>query len=284
MARHRVTQQPSSHATTLLMATVLLVPIAAILMSWRLAAASSIKSSDAPSVNEMRLFTAEELSSFTGRGGAPIYIAILGDVFDVSTGRKHYAAGHGYAHFAGRDGSRAFATGDSGGQGLTDSIEALQWEDLEAIAGWHKFYMEHDNYTHVGMVVGRHYDVNGVKITEGGFPWEALQLRNELAEERKRTLPDCNSRWSSDKGSEVWCTTMSGGIEREWVGVPRIYDPALDTVVLAADAATGQDGGASKLPTRCVCAPPEEVARAAPHLQVYEGCDPRAATCMVPQM
>lgn len=39
-------------------------------------------------------------------------LSILGEVFDVSKGAKHYGRGGGYQGFTGRDASRAFVTGD----------------------------------------------------------------------------------------------------------------------------------------------------------------------------
>lgn len=48
-----------------------------------------------------KLFTKEELSKFTGRDNTPVYLAILGEVFDVSSGRKHYGEGGGYHFFSG---------------------------------------------------------------------------------------------------------------------------------------------------------------------------------------
>lgn len=279
----RRSAQPSGSATTVLLASVVFVPIIAVLMSWSLLAHSSSPPSQPAG---QRLFTPEELLPYNGKDGKPIYIAILGDIFDVSTGRKHYATGQGYAHFAGRDGSRSFATGESEADGLTDDVKGLKWDELEAIADWHKFYVDHETYTPVGKVVGRHYDASGVRNAEGGFPWDALRLRRSVAKERRQALPDCNSRWSSDKGSEVWCTSKSGGIERDWVGVPRIYSPALDVIVLAAESATGQaegsETGAINLPERCACVTMQDAARKPPHLRAYEGCEPKATTCKVP--
>ena len=49
-----------------------------------------------------RLFTKEELSKFTGADEGDVYIAILGDVFDVTKGRKHYGIGGGYEFFSGK--------------------------------------------------------------------------------------------------------------------------------------------------------------------------------------
>lgn len=48
-----------------------------------------------------KLFTKEELTKFTGKDNSPVYLAILGDVFDVSKGRKHYGQGGGYHFFTG---------------------------------------------------------------------------------------------------------------------------------------------------------------------------------------
>lgn len=41
----------------------------------------------------------------------PIYIAILGDVYDVTEGRRIYGPGGYYSFFSGRDASRAYVTG-----------------------------------------------------------------------------------------------------------------------------------------------------------------------------
>ena len=37
-----------------------------------------------------RLLTAEQLKPFDGAGGRRIYLAILGSVYDVTAGAKHY--------------------------------------------------------------------------------------------------------------------------------------------------------------------------------------------------
>jgi len=39
-------------------------------------------------------------------------------VFDVTKGRKHYGPGGGYSFFSGRDGSRAFVSGDFTEEGV----------------------------------------------------------------------------------------------------------------------------------------------------------------------
>ena len=71
---------------------------------------SDAPSGDGSAAAGVRLFTAAELASSVG--DAPVLrLSILGSVFDVTKGRKHYGTGASYAFFAGRDGSRAFVTG-----------------------------------------------------------------------------------------------------------------------------------------------------------------------------
>lgn len=212
-----------------------------------------------------RIFTPDELAAFTKKG--PIYIAIIGDVYDVTTGRKHYGVGNSYEHFAGCDATAAYATGESEGEGLTDSVDGLDLEQLKSIAGWHKFYAEHETYTHVGVLVGRYYDEQG--RSREVFPWARIQEQETRAAVVKRSLPDCNSRWSQESGSEVWCTLRSGGIERAWVGVPRLYKPALDPA---------WEGGASGN-ERCACASDEQLSQ--PFLEAYPGCDASAERCFL---
>jgi hypothetical protein len=54
-----------------------------------------------------------------------LLLAVLGEVFDVSQGARHYAPGRSYAFFTGRDASRAFATGDFSEAGLIDDLDGL---------------------------------------------------------------------------------------------------------------------------------------------------------------
>ena len=60
-------------------------------------------------VNTLKLFTSSELSSLSS--SSKLFLAIGGEVFDVSAGKKFYGKGKGYGGFVGRDASRAFVTG-----------------------------------------------------------------------------------------------------------------------------------------------------------------------------
>ena len=43
-----------------------------------------------PPAAPQKLFTADELSTFNGKAGRPMYLSILGQVFDVSKGQRYY--------------------------------------------------------------------------------------------------------------------------------------------------------------------------------------------------
>lgn len=58
----------------------------------------SLGASNAP----VRMIGKSELSKYNGEVNSPgLYVAILGQVFDVNKGRKHYGPGGGYHFFSG---------------------------------------------------------------------------------------------------------------------------------------------------------------------------------------
>ncbi|CAI5977305.1 unnamed protein product [Closterium sp. NIES-64] len=141
---------------------------------------------------QQKLWSAEELAKYNGSTkGLPLLLGILGDVFDVTKGRKHYGKGQGYNHFAGRsepqgatselqgarDATRAFVSGNFSGDGLTDDLTGLSGEQCIGIADWRDFYFK--TYIHVGKLVGRFYD-------EQGKAKDVLGEFDELLKEGKR--------------------------------------------------------------------------------------------------
>lgn len=56
-----------------------------------------------------RLFVPGELARYRGGPGDPgLYLALLGRIYDVSSGRRHYEPGAHYSGFAGISGSRPY--------------------------------------------------------------------------------------------------------------------------------------------------------------------------------
>ncbi|XP_066058338.1 neuferricin [Chamaea fasciata] len=228
----------------------------------------------------VRLLSAAELRRYRGAPGQPgLYLALLGRVFDVQRGRKHYGPGGAYSGLAGRDATRAFASGDFTPAGLVDDVSGLSPPELLSIHSWLSFYR--DTYEPVGKLVGRFYDENGapteaLREAEAAIE-EALKFQAEN-EQKKQQFPPCNSEWSPAKGTRFWCSTESGGVHRDWAGVPRkLFSP----------------GGRG---SRCVCVrssgPPWGQPDSSqhsdtgdldhPHLQQYEGCQPLAEQCVLP--
>ncbi|XP_048412869.1 neuferricin isoform X2 [Stegostoma tigrinum] len=226
----------------------------------------------------VRLFTKSELSRYTGEKGSPgLYLAILGQVFDVKKGKKHYGPGGSYSFFSGRDACRAFVSGDFTENGLVDDVSGLSPSQILSLHEWLDFYKK--EYTFKGKLVGTYYNHNGeptqvlsdveLAVTQGRKLKAESELENNL-------FPPCNSEWSSAKGGRVWCSPHSGGVEREWAGVPRkLYRP----------------GSKSH---RCVCVrttgPPSNQPNSAqnrgdlenPSLQEYAGCHSLSVSCALP--
>ncbi|KAJ7964607.1 Membrane-associated progesterone-binding protein [Quillaja saponaria] len=206
-----------------------------------------------------RLFSVEELALHNGTDESlPILLGILGSVFDVSKGKSHYGIGGGYSHFAGRDASRAFVSGNFTGDGLTDSLRGLSSTEVKSIVEWRDFYYR--SYKYVGKLVGRYYENQGnptkyLKGVEAKAARGAQLLEKQKIEEAKQ--PSCNSRWSQDEGGEVWCD----------VGFPRLVQRPLEI------ALTG------KMSKRCACFREDQLDQSG--LEVYEGCDDLAKKCRV---
>lgn len=204
-----------------------------------------------------RIFTVEELSLYNGSDPQlPILLGVLGSVFDVTKGRSHYGPGGGYNHFAGRDASRAFVSGNFTGDGLTDTLRDLSSAQVKSVVDWRDFYFR--SYTYVGKLVGRYYDNDGnptkyLKGVEAKAARGAQLLEKQKNEEAK--IPDCNSRWSQDEGSEVWCDD----------GYPRLVQRPVEIAL------------SGKMSKRCACFQERELEQAG--LEVYKGCDYLAKKC-----
>ncbi len=56
-----------------------------------------------------RIFSIPELVRFQGKDDTPIYVALRGVVYDVSTGRGWYGPGSSYSLLAGHDASFCLA-------------------------------------------------------------------------------------------------------------------------------------------------------------------------------
>jgi len=99
--------------------------------------------------------------SKTGLNGSEIWLAIMGEVYDVSDGTEFYGSGEGYSFFAGRDASVAFVTGQFNEEGLKKSLEELEVNELRGVESWRVFYNKHEKYKFKGYLIGDLYDSHG---------------------------------------------------------------------------------------------------------------------------
>ncbi|XP_017268063.1 neuferricin [Kryptolebias marmoratus] len=211
------------------------------------------------------LLSRRELAQYDGEEGSRgLYLAILGRVFDVSKGHKHYGPGGAYHFMAGRDASLAFITGDFTERGLTDDVSSLSPLQVVALFDWLAFYQR--EYKSVGMLIGRFYNETGqpteALVNVEGLLAEGRHLKAQSEAEKVR-LPPCNSEWSTNRGGRVWCSPKSGGVIREWTGVPRrFFSPASSGV-------------------QCVCVKDASTAEEDPNLQKYDSCPAHADSCFV---
>ena len=175
-------------------------------------------------IPKVKVFTREELSNYKGEDGGNVYLALLGNVYDVTRGKRHYGPGGGYSFFSGIDGSAAYVTGEFNEKGLVDDISNLSNQDILGLEEWKSFY--ESDYTFVGIVEGSFYNKDGeVRDMMRTYKkkLEAAKLEKDLISSDKQLFPPCNSEWSQNKGGRVWCSKKSGGVARDWVGVPRMY-------------------------------------------------------------
>jgi len=163
-----------------------------------------------------------------------------------------------------RDSSRSYVTGAFDEKNAANSIEGLTPLQVADIWHWIDFYGKHAEYFYVGKLIGLYYDEKG-EPTENFHKLKAVLVEADkikAEEEAEKTkFPGCNSSWNEKDGGEVWCSDLSGGIKRNWAGVPRKLF---------------QRG---KTDYRCICASPKTISD--PHLKEYESCPPDSYRCKI---
>ncbi|XP_067393974.1 neuferricin isoform X3 [Emydura macquarii macquarii] len=177
----------------------------------------------------------------------------------------------------GKDASRAFVTGDFSEAGLVADLSGLSPSEMLAVRAWLAFYSQ--RYGLVGKLVGRFYDENGT-------PTEALKQAKAVIEEglkfkgqngEKKQFPPCNSEWSSTRGSRFWCSKQSGGVNRDWIGVPRkLYKPGSSDSHCVCVRTTGPPSGHLDSTEHSDRGDLDN-----PNVQEYNGCHPLADSCVL---
>ncbi|KAL0489582.1 steroid-binding protein [Acrasis kona] len=98
-------------------------------------------------------YTLEELSKFDGKDGRPIYMAVSGTVFNVSSKPEMYGPEGAYGLFSGKEATRGLAKSSLKVEDLQPfgSKEGLTAGQLRTLADWEEYYKE--RYQIMGHVV-----------------------------------------------------------------------------------------------------------------------------------
>ncbi|KNE64110.1 hypothetical protein AMAG_09172 [Allomyces macrogynus ATCC 38327] len=101
---------------------------------------------------DQRNFTKAELAHFDNSDESkPVYLAIKGIVFDVSSNRSMYPHGSGYGVFAGKDASRALAKSLLNKENCVPQWKDLPADELKVLNDWFAFYEK--KYPVVGRII-----------------------------------------------------------------------------------------------------------------------------------
>ncbi|XP_010929184.1 probable steroid-binding protein 3 [Elaeis guineensis] len=83
--------------------------------------------------------TAQQLKGFDGSDPSkPIYVAIRGTVYDVTSGKGFYGPGGSYAVFAGREASRALAKMSKNEEDVCGNLDGLSDKEIGVLQDWEK--------------------------------------------------------------------------------------------------------------------------------------------------
>lgn len=107
---------------------------------------------DETTMQNLPTYTLEELHEFGSNGEPTLLVAVLGRVFDVSSGSKFYGAQGPYAGFAGHDVTYALSTGCRTADCIETLPDELSDKQLVEAQRWLAFFHLHDKYKLVGKI------------------------------------------------------------------------------------------------------------------------------------
>ncbi|KII95988.1 hypothetical protein PLICRDRAFT_34941 [Plicaturopsis crispa FD-325 SS-3] len=142
---------------------------------------------------DQRLFTESLLAQYDGSAEAkPLYLAIDGDVYDVSSNRATYGPGGSYHTMAGVDAARSFATGCFATH-RTHDLRGLSEKELKSIDHWKKFFEDHKSYHKVGRVVHPPIDPSSP------IPEHCDPKKRDAAKEKEKVKPEAVHTEATEK-------------------------------------------------------------------------------------
>ena len=126
--------------------------------------------------------TIAELREFDGRTeDTPIYVALKGLVYDVSSNWEAYKPGSGYSCFVGKDATILYATSccdNTSPDACPGTLETLLPEHLKELDTWVEFYHNHDKYKYVGRIIAD--PVESVLARELGYEYDEKMIEGSI--------------------------------------------------------------------------------------------------------
>lgn len=155
----------------------------------------------------------------------PIYLSILGEVYDVTTGKDFYAVGSGYSFFAGRDATICFFTGNYTVEHLNEK-NILDYTGIEIMSmdEWRSFYEKHEEYRFLGVLEGEYYDSNGKETEYLLKIRETIAVAKKESEERERLRrEELDKRRAARLANQAEKDKERAKASELWVGVKKYH-------------------------------------------------------------
>ena len=166
--------------------------------------------------NSRMIFTEEMLSEFNGvnRRDKLLFLSIVGEVFDVTRGRKFYGIGEHYHFFTAKDATMGFITGTyddtkaNGGLQAFD-VDSMSDKEVLSIERWLEFYRQSEEYRKVGVLANDvFYEWNSgeptAKIVEFNRRAHLARVEKEKNDNDRDENIKCRSELTDERWM-VWC-------------------------------------------------------------------------------
>lgn len=121
----------------------------------------------------------EELKKANGKDTDKLWLAVLGEVYDVAKGHDYYGEGGPYSVFVGRHGCVPFVSGNFTAEEAAKPCSSLEDNQLLGVEQWREFYEKEEKYPLVGILECELFDKDG-KPTE-----EMEKLQTRIQEQKK---------------------------------------------------------------------------------------------------
>ncbi|VVC96933.1 unnamed protein product [Leptidea sinapis] len=191
--------------------------------------------------HNVRTIPQTKLSQFNGIQNKELYLAVIGSIFNVTKSKSHYEKGRSYHFFVDNiyfwTTPRDYQTSrNTNYKKYDDSVieialheynsSNLSFKDVSRKYDIPKSVLHRHN---TRKLEGRYYNKDGTEtqyMLKFKTRLKDCRIEKEKSKQQDILYPPCNVGWSETEGTRVWCSKLSGGVSREWVGYPRqLYTP-----------------------------------------------------------